>query len=864
MKPVRIYLSFLSKGEWEHIVYREIQALREAWSTKHASAAWDACAIHIGHDRPEYDTTEFESALAMQPKPVLATEAAKWGLPGNLSDCSDVPVGFCKFGGKAQPCGLYLALSAWGYQFDGSKLKEAPKVTLTPVFQFELEGWVKDFADKNHNAKPALLAAGIYDELSYTKNVANLDEQNSIKAGNFRFEYYLPQKDSGDAFSLLSILPEWLLNCSISQMGFTVRLKNVCNNENILTIRDLRNFTAEKLLSLPNMGRKSMRDLAASLMQTLKQHSGNPRMLTDGVDSMILFDHLQKTLDELPENPRQIITARLGADGTKPQTLQTLGEMFGVTRERIRQIEKKYITSIIERETWDDVILKKISVLLSQRKTPLFLNMLAVEDNWFRGFENKLDFLQEVIIRFSEEKVKVFTFEDRAIVATIDQNAFDALYRKIRDTLAKNVGSNYLKSRIEEYVATECLGHGVPAMKELICESLFESLHFANHAGVEVLVGMGRGADNWVNKVLTEAEKPLHYSEIHERVNRIAEKPLDIRRVHSCLHSIPESKLYDRGTYGLRSHLKIDPADAEEIITSVNEMISNGPEFKQWHAAELLQNLMEELPISEHLTNYTLGILLEESPELICLGKQVWVTKHRDDLSTNDRIQTMNAIITVMEDAGGPLKHKDLIEKVSRYRGVKSKQQQIHANERLIKLAPSLWGLTYRDLPFAPDEVTLYLDTLANHIEATQAGIHVSEIPGILIAAGCNYPAGESPFVFFGLCSNDPRFKTWLGQLIGLAGWESARRDNVASAFRKVWPTITSPISTLDMQAKLEAILHRPLNRIKVSGLLCNSDAIYDKESETWTNPEYDDVPMHIRQLDAPAPAYAISSAHGG
>lgn len=864
MRPVRIYLSFLSNGDWEHIVYREIQALREAWSTLHASAAWEACAIHIGHDRPEYKTTEFESALVMQPKPVLATEAAKWGLPGNLSNCSDVPVGYCRFDGRDQPCGLYLVLSAWGYQFDGSKLKDTPKATLTPVFQFELEGWVKDFADKNPNAKPALLAAGIFDEISYCKNITNLDEQNSIKAGNFRFEYFIPQKDTGDPFAILPILPEWLLNCSISQMGFTVRLKNVCYNKNILTVRDLRNFTAEKLLSLPNMGRKSMRDLAASLMQAIKQHSNNPRMLTDCVDSVILFDHLQKTIDELPENVRQIITARLGAEGTKPQTLQTLGEMFGVTRERIRQIEKKYITSIIERETWDDTILKKISVLLSQRRTPLYLNMLAVEDNWFSGFEGKLEFLQEVIIRFSEEKVKVFTFEDRAIISTIDQNAFDALYRKIRDNLAKNIGSNYLKSRIEEYVAMECLGHGIPEMKELICESLFDSLHFANHAGREVLVGMGRGADNWVNKVLAEAEKPLHYSEIHERVNKIADKQLDIRRVHSCLHAIPESKLYGRGIYGLRSHLKIDPADAEEIIASVNEMISNGPEFKQWHAAELLQNLIEELPAAEHLTNYTLGIILEDSPNLICLGKQVWVNKSRDDLSTNDRIQMMNAIITVMEEAGGALKHKELIERVSRYRGFKSKQQQIQANERLIKLAPSLWGLTYRDLPFSPDEVNLYLDTIVKHIEDTQTGIHVSEIPGLLISAGVNYPPDQSPFVFLGLCSNDPRFKTWLGQLIGLAGWESARRESIASAFRKIWPTIISPISTLEMQSKLESILHRPLNRIKVSGLLCANDAVYDKNSETWTNPKFSDVPMHIRQMENEDSAYAISSAHGG
>lgn len=66
------------------------------------------------------------------------------------------------------------------------------------------------------------------------------------------------------------------------------------------------------------------------------------------------------------------------------------------------------------------------------------------------------------------------------------------------------------------------------------------------------------------------------------------------------------------------------------------------------------------------------------------------------------------------------------------------------------------------------------------------------------------------------------------------------------------------------MQDKLEAILKRPLTRIKVSGLLSNSDAVYDKDAEKWSNPEFTDVPMHIRQMETTMADYAISSAHGG
>jgi hypothetical protein len=35
------------------------------------------------------------------------------------------------------------------------------------------------------------------------------------------------------------------------------------------------------------------------------------------------------------------------------------------------EIEKKYLNSIIERESWDELIYKKISGLLNRRQTPL-------------------------------------------------------------------------------------------------------------------------------------------------------------------------------------------------------------------------------------------------------------------------------------------------------------------------------------------------------------------------------------------------------------------------------------------------------------------------------------------------------------
>ena len=44
-------------------------------------------------------------------------------------------------------------------------------------------------------------------------------------------------------------------------------------------------------------------------------------------------------MDILDDRERRIINSRFGLDGHKPRTLEEVGEKFGVTRERIRQLQ---------------------------------------------------------------------------------------------------------------------------------------------------------------------------------------------------------------------------------------------------------------------------------------------------------------------------------------------------------------------------------------------------------------------------------------------------------------------------------------------------------------------------------------------
>ena len=48
---------------------------------------------------------------------------------------------------------------------------------------------------------------------------------------------------------------------------------------------------------------------------------------------------LRRVVSALPERERRVIELRYGLDGARPRTLEEVGLLFGLTRERIRQIE---------------------------------------------------------------------------------------------------------------------------------------------------------------------------------------------------------------------------------------------------------------------------------------------------------------------------------------------------------------------------------------------------------------------------------------------------------------------------------------------------------------------------------------------
>jgi RNA polymerase primary sigma factor len=80
------------------------------------------------------------------------------------------------------------------------------------------------------------------------------------------------------------------------------------------------------------------------LIDTIEDNSlVSPALLLENVNR---YEMISRHFDGLSETEQKILTLRFGLNDCEPQTLETIGQQFGVTRERIRQIEAKTLEKL--------------------------------------------------------------------------------------------------------------------------------------------------------------------------------------------------------------------------------------------------------------------------------------------------------------------------------------------------------------------------------------------------------------------------------------------------------------------------------------------------------------------------------------
>jgi hypothetical protein len=845
---LRAFLVLRSGTEVSVTVHRDFESVLTSWLGR-PNPAVTGGVLHVGFSRPP--SREFESLIEANEGRLLVTASAMHSLPEGYS-ASEVSLGTI----GALP--IHLGIRGWGYEVPDDEVpRHSSSRRDVAGERVQPTSWLKEYLEFQPDDAHALQDGGIYDDRTYFEKEARLPWSIRRSLGIHRFKEVVGDPTS-DPCRFARAAPPWLLARSFATIDLSVRVANVFTNLEVTRVADLSHLTLDDLLSTKNFGRKSVNDLMASLRTSLNEgpvatppynlvyeeflYSPQsraisrksrqfdleelPDALPNRPEAGTLIEAIQQSLDRFDDRAREIIVRRMGL-GHQPETLNELGERFGVTRERIRQVEAKVLRALIKRELWDDQLSAKLSQLIHDRTMPLPVKGIEGADPWFANMGQEAPALVYLLENVSTGQAKVLSIDGTQYIGALTQAEWDEAEQNARGLLESGADLawtfEHCRAVIRALLPEKC-----SEFRDLLWEQATRQAYFVEKDGVSVLSGYGRGAENYVLAVLTASSRPLHYSEIPPLVEERYHRHVDVRRAHNAAAEV--GHLFGRGIYGLDKHISLPDAVLSQLTDGVQEIVSEGPPGRQWHAAELVAELNErQVEGAMKIDKFLLNIALKRFSTLKDLGRLVWAAPDAQT-SESSRIDIRQAIISILHEAGSPLTTAEIRERVSANRGVDT-LFQIFPLDPVLRVAPGVWGLNDRDLPIKRPDQPRFLDALSTLLRNRGSGLHYEELENSAALRSW----GLSVAAFFSLASTDERMRVSTSRYLYLEEWGGPRRESLGEAVRGVLHGDDARLGIAEIASRVSQRLGRPVDRPIISSLLQASGATYDSEDGKWS-----------------------------
>ena len=300
---------------------------------------------------------------------------------------------------------------------------------------------------------------------------------------------------------------------------------------------------------------------------------------------MVLKDILNNLVEVLPKRQKDIIVQRFGLDKGKAKTLAALGEKYGVTRERIRQIEAAALHTLSKNSSqqkefkniYEKAVLH-IETLGGVRRADVLVSDLK--------FVLKDESVDSSIIEllFSIFKKPMFFAENKEYYPfwyisadSLKQNK--EFIAKVAKMLKGKKEEILSKKKFDELFYQVVKSHSIA--DAVAANFILNSKKFAvNPYGDFGLVEWPEIAPKTVRDksylVLKKKVSPLHFRDIAQEINQIKfdTKKAHPQTVHNELIRDSRFVLVGRGLYALKEH-GYEPGTAREVLSKI--LKKNGP-----------------------------------------------------------------------------------------------------------------------------------------------------------------------------------------------------------------------------------------------------------------------------------------------
>lgn len=266
---------------------------------------------------------------------------------------------------------------------------------------------------------------------------------------------------------------------------------------------------------------------------------------------------VKRLLGALPNRAQDIITGRFGLLGEKRMTLESIGKKYGITRERVRQIENYSIANIRrsgsyekERASFDELkaVIRMLGGVISEED-------LLEYTSKDKGVQNSIHFMLIIGDEFTkikeDEEFKHRWHIDSTLADKIHEG-LRKLYSNLKDDEIVPEGElvssflDHLKDVSEEYKDEEIIGRWLK-MSKLVGKNPLGEWGKQKSSNISA-----RGIRDYAYLVIRKHGSPIHFREVARLISEVFKKKAHVATTHNELIKDSRFVLVGRGLYALK------------------------------------------------------------------------------------------------------------------------------------------------------------------------------------------------------------------------------------------------------------------------------------------------------------------------